>query len=77
MKAHGDKFQVGTLVPIGPIMKPGTMVRKGAAGKAHEDGMTPEISKKIHELAANMVSDPEALKWMFEGGPIAGPKDEL
>lgn len=74
MKAHGDKFQVGTLVPIGPIMMPNTMVRKGAAGKSFEDGMTTEIQKKIHDLVEQSVSDPEARKWMFKGGPIAEPE---
>ena len=52
-------------------MRPGTMVRKGAAGRSSEDGMTPEISRKIRTLADNAVSSAEARKWMFEGGPIA------
>ena len=54
------------------------MVRKGAAGRSSEDGMTPEISRKIRTLADNAVSSAEARKWMFEGGPIASHSgDEL
>lgn len=49
-------------------------VRKGAAGKSFEDGMTTEIQKKIHDLVEQSVSDPEARKWMFKGGPIAEPE---
>eukprot|EP00729_Bicosta_minor_P004225 gene4225-22043_t len=71
---HFNDMKVGTLVPIGPIMRPNTMVRKGAAGKSFEDGMTTEIQKKIHDLVEQSVSDPEARKWMFKGGPIAEPE---
>jgi hypothetical protein len=73
MKAHGSKFEAATVCPM-PLMKSGSMVRKGASGKAAEDGMTPEISKQIHDFAEQLVPDPAARKWMFEGGPL--PPDE-
>jgi len=69
MKAHEDKFEIPTLCPF-PLIVPGGMVRKGAAGKAAEDGMTPEIAAIIHQWAEKMVPDPAARKWLFEGGAI-------
>lgn len=53
-----------------PFLKPGGMVRKGALGQAAEDGMTPEIEKQIRDLAEQMVPDPAARKWLFDGGAV-------
>lgn len=77
MKANGDKFEVRHTADM-PIMKPGNMVRKGAAGKAHEDGMTPEIAARIKQFAEQIVPDPAAREWLFKGGPLTpASKDEL
>jgi len=70
MKAHEEKFEVGTLLPF-PLIEKGGMVRKGQSGKAAEDGMTPEIAATIHSWADKMVPDEAARKWMFEGGDLS------
>merc|ERR1711953_476297 len=72
MKEHQDKFEVHTLLPF-PLLQEGAMVRKGKAGCATEDGMTPEIAADIKAWAEKMVPDPAARKWMYEGGPIDKP----
>jgi len=75
MKKHQEKFQMGTLlrdannVPF-QLIENGGMVRKGNAGAASEDGMTPEISADIHSWAEKMMPDAAARDWMFHGGPI-------
>ena len=74
MKEHEEKFEMHTLCEFGPMLLPGGMVRKGAAGKASEDGMTPEIAATIKEWAEKMVPDEAARKWMYEGGPIEPEK---
>lgn len=78
MKEHEDKFEVATLCkdkngePF-KLINDGGMVRKGKAGAAAEDGMTPEIAAVIMEWAEKMVPDDEARRWMYEGGEIAPP----
>ena len=54
MNAHEEKFEIPTLLPF-PLIVKGGMVRKGAAGKAAEDGMTPAIAATIREWAEKMV----------------------
>jgi len=75
MKANEEKFEVGTLLPF-PLLEKGAMVRKGQAGKAAEDGMTPEIAATIRQFAEMMVPDEQARKWLYEGGelPLAAPE---
>lgn len=72
MKAHQEKFEVPTLLPF-KLLESGGMVRKGRAGAAHEDGMTPEIAADIRAWAEKMVPDEAARKWMYEGGAIDAP----
>ena len=73
MKENQTKFEIPTLVkgkdgtPF-KLLEEGGMVRKGEAGKAAEDGMTPEIAKDIQDWAAKMVPDEAARRWLFEGG---------
>ena len=69
MKENQAKFEVGTLMPF-PFILPGGMVRKGAQGKAAEDGMSPEIQAVIKDWAEKMVPDEAARKWLFEGGAL-------
>lgn len=69
MKAHEEKFEIPTLLPF-PLIVKGGMVRKGAAGKAAEDGMTPAIAATIREWAEKMVPDEAARKWLYEGGAL-------
>jgi len=75
MKANSSKFEIPTLVKdkegvAFKVLNDGGMVRKGEAGKAGEDGMTPEISATIREWAEKMVPDEAARRWMYEGGPM-------
>lgn len=67
MKEHSEKFELQSIFPY-KLMVRGAMVRKGAIGKSEEDGMTPEISTKIRDLAAKLVPDESARKWLFDGG---------
>jgi len=69
MKEHESKFEIHTLLPF-PLLQPGAMVRKGEAGSAQADGMTPEIAAEIEEWAAKMVPDAAARKWLFHGGEL-------
>ena len=69
MQQHEGKFEAATVAPI-PVLQTGAMIRKGATGAQAEDGMTPEISAQIKEWTAKMVEHPEAIKWMYEGGPV-------
>lgn len=73
MKEHQDKFEVTTLLPF-KLLESGAMVRKGEAGAAYSDGMTPEIAADIKQWAEKMVPDEAARKWLFKGGAIAPPE---
>jgi hypothetical protein len=46
------------------------MVRKGRAGAAHEDGVTPAIAAELAQMGREVVTDPEALEWAYRGGPL-------
>ena len=68
MKRHDVKFD-GASNEI-PILKPGAMVRKGKAGSAHEDGMTPAIAAQVRAVGESICTDAQAVKWFYEGGPL-------
>jgi hypothetical protein len=69
MKQHESKFETLSNTPV-PVLKTGAMVRKGKAGAAHEDGMTPAISADLRAFGERILPDPAALKWLYEGGPL-------
>ena len=69
MKRHDVKFD-GASNEI-PILKPGAMVRKGAAGVAHEDGMTPALAAQVRAVGETICTDPQAVRWFYEGGTFA------
>jgi hypothetical protein len=69
MKANERKFEIQTVAEV-PILDSGGMVRKGKAGAAHEDGMTPEISADLAQLGRTIVLDPAAFEWCYRGGPL-------
>jgi len=69
MKAREDRFELRGVTDV-PILNPGAMLRKGKAGAAHEDGVTPAISADIARLGREIVTDPAALEWCYRGGPI-------
>lgn len=66
MKANQCKFEIPTLLPF-RVIQEGGMVRKGASGRAYEDGMTPVISNTVTKIIEENVIDSEARKWMFCG----------
>jgi len=69
MKRNEDKFETVVNTPV-PVLERGSMVRKGKAGAAHEDGMTPEIASHLRAFGSHILTDPSAMKWFYEGGKI-------
>ena len=69
MKRHADKFD-GHSIGTVPVLKNGAMIRKGASGKAKEDGMTDAISRHLREIGDRICPEPAALKWYYEGGTV-------
>lgn len=69
MKHHEEKFEAHTVGKV-PVLKSGAMIRKGEAGGAVADGMTPGISRHLRETGARILPDPEALAWLYEGGDL-------
>jgi hypothetical protein len=69
MKQHEDKFEVSSAGDV-PVLKSGAMIRKGEAGKAHADGMTPDIARHLREVGSRICPDAAAIKWLYEGGQV-------
>lgn len=68
MKQHDVKFD-GMTSEI-PLLKPGAMVRKGAAGAAHEDGMTPALAAEVRRVGEGICTDAAAVQWFYQGGAL-------
>ncbi|MEZ4385764.1 MAG: sulfotransferase domain-containing protein [Nannocystaceae bacterium] len=71
MKAHQEKFEMAECAAVQPL-GPGSMVRKGQAGAAAEDGMTPAIAADLRARGRRILSDEAALAWLYGGGPLDG-----
>jgi len=69
MKANEAKFETFPCAVV-PILEVGAMIRKGKVGAAHEDGMTKEIAGELRAFGSKIVSDPAALGWLYDGGPL-------
>ncbi len=69
MKANEHKFEISTLGEV-PILERGAMIRKGKAGAAHEDGMTPALSAEIARIGREVLDDEAALEWCYRGGAL-------
>ena len=69
MKQHGIKFDATTATEV-PVLEAGAMVRRGQAGAASDDGMTSNISTHLRTIGAGICSDPRALQWCYDGGPL-------
>jgi hypothetical protein len=69
MKRHGAKFDAHSVGTV-RVLNDGAMIRKGAAGKAQEDGMTDEIARHLRGIGARICQDPVALRWYYEGGKL-------
>ncbi|MCB2049249.1 MAG: sulfotransferase domain-containing protein [Novosphingobium sp.] len=68
MKAHEEKFEAATAGDV-PILQRGAMIRKGQAGDATADGMTPQISRELRALGETVCPDPAMLDWFYKGTP--------
>jgi hypothetical protein len=66
MKQHEHKFELRQVADV-PVLDPGAMVRKGKAGAAHEDGVTPEMSAELAAIGREFLDDADALKWLYQG----------
>ena len=71
MKAHQEKFEMPECAAVQPL-EPGAMVRKGKAGAAAEDGMTPAIAADLSARGRMILRDEAAFDWLYNGGPIEG-----
>ena len=69
MKANQEKFEAGTIGAV-PVLDPGAMIRKGAAGDAKADGMTEEIAAHLREAGGRFCQDEAAVAWLYEGGAL-------
>ncbi|MEX2488741.1 MAG: sulfotransferase domain-containing protein [Pseudomonadales bacterium] len=67
MKKHEDRFEARTQSDP-PVLESGAMVRKGKAGAAQEDGMTPEISRHLRAVGEQVYPHQDALRWFYQGG---------
>lgn len=63
MKRHEDKFEAITAGTI-PVLTRGAMVRKGEAGAAGQDGMTPELAADLRR-AGEETCEPDVLAWLY------------
>ena len=66
MKAHESKFEAQTVADV-PILDKGAMVRKGKLGSAREDGVTAQMSAALKALGSEMLTDTDAMRWLYEG----------
>jgi hypothetical protein len=69
MKANEEKFEIRSAAAV-PILDKGAMVRRGKAGAAKDDGVTPAISADIAVLGREALSDPAAFDWLYRGGAM-------
>lgn len=70
MKQNESKFEARTAGDM-PILKSGAMIRKGKVGQSHSDGMTDEIASHLWRLGSQLVRDPEAVDWYYNGGDVS------
>jgi hypothetical protein len=73
MKQHEHRFELRQVADV-PVLDPGAMVRKGKAGAAHEDGVTPEMSAELAAIGREFLDDADAIAWLYRGNaaPAAG-----
>jgi aryl sulfotransferase len=69
MKRNEAKFDTFTRCSVPPL-EVGALIRKGKAGAAHEDGMTPDIAREVREFGAKILPDTAAMRWLYEGGSL-------
>jgi hypothetical protein len=69
MKKNEDRFELRAVSRV-PILKPGAMVRKGKAGSARDDGVTPAMSAEIAAIGREELADDAAFDWCYNGGAL-------
>jgi aryl sulfotransferase len=69
MKQNESKFEKIGYAPV-PVLESGAMVRKGKTGSAHEEGMTAEIASHLRRFGSQILTDAQAMNWLYAGGPL-------
>ena len=69
MKQNEHKFEIRHAAHT-PILDPGAMVRKGKAGAARDDGVTPEMSAELETMGKELLPDEQAFEWLYKGGAL-------
>ena len=69
MKQHEHKFEIRHAADV-PVLTSGAMVRKGKAGAAGEDGVTPAMSEELKTMGKGVLTDKQALDWLYSGGAL-------
>ncbi|MBT9385907.1 sulfotransferase domain-containing protein [Pseudooceanicola sp. CBS1P-1] len=69
MKRHEARFEARSAGKV-PILDSGAMIRRGEAGHARDDGMTPEIAAHLRARGQQICDDAEAIDWFYRGGPL-------
>jgi aryl sulfotransferase len=69
MKRHEHKFEIRHAAHV-PMLDSGAMVRKGDAGAAREDGVTPAMSVELKTFGKGILADQQALDWLYAGGAL-------
>lgn len=69
MKRNESKFETFPFAEV-QALETGAMMRKGKSGAAHEDGMTPQIASELRAFGSRILTDPAAMKWLYEGGGV-------
>ena len=69
MKQHEHKFEIRHAAHV-PVLDSGAMVRKGKAGAAKEDGVTPAMSAELEKMGRELLPDEQAFEWLYKGGAL-------
>jgi aryl sulfotransferase len=69
MKRHEHKFEIRRAAHV-PVLDSGAMVRKGEAGAARENGVTPAMSAELEKMGRELLTDEQAFEWLYKGGAL-------
>uniref|UniRef100_A0A6U6IUK7 Sulfotransferase domain-containing protein n=1 Tax=Odontella aurita TaxID=265563 RepID=A0A6U6IUK7_9STRA len=66
MKRNEQKFECAKLAPV-PLLRRGSMLRRGESGLADLDGVTEEISRSIASRGREVLEDEDAFWFLYKG----------
>lgn len=69
MRKNSVKFELPTFFDF-KFLKKGGMIRRGTSEMQACDGITEEISEDLASLGKEVLTDEEAFKWLYYGGPL-------